>query len=279
MKFKRAAEIALCAGLVAIIAGGGVFYARRETAYRQKKIEPMATYRLSAFTEIAERYDVRLCAHRGLSAAAPENTLESVRAAGEAGFAFVLLDVAFTKDGKAVLLHDETIDRMTNGRGRVRAFSFSQLRAFVLDNGANIDTFDRVQIPLLSDALNLCAQYDMQPVLSLRTARGALPDALLKQTYMIVSTQKEALESLTGTAAKLCYRTDVPTERDLRYVKTHGFSLAFDPLRTPDDTLRKAQTLDMWAWQVNARDPLAHLARMGVRNMVTDCILPIGKDG
>ena len=277
MKLKRAAEIALCAGLVAVITGGGVFYARRETAYRQKKIEPMTTYRLAAFTEVTSRQDLILCAHRGLSAVAPENTLEAVRAAGEAGYPYVLLDVACTKDGKAVLLYDETIDRMTAGRGRVSSFTASQLAQFPIDNGANAEKYGRVAIPLLEDALELCAQYGMQPILSLRTVRGTLRDACVKKAYMIVSAQKDVLELLEGTAAKLCYRTDALTQRDLRYCAQRGFSVAFDPLRTGGDVLRKAWELDLWAWPVNTRDTLAHLARLGVQNMVTDCILPIVK--
>ncbi len=275
---KRAGQIALCAGLVAVIAGGGVFYARRDTAYRQKKIEPMATYRLSAFTEIEARGEVALCAHRGLSGITPENTLEAVRAAGEAGFPFVHLDVTCTKDGEAVLLYDETIDRMTSGRGRVSSFTKTELDAFPLDNGANIEKYGRVQIPLLADALALCAEYEMQPILSLRTVRGALSGSLadaVRQAYMVVSTQKDVLESLQGMAAKLCYQTDTLSVRDLRYCTQHGFALAFDPLRTGGSDLRAAWDLELWAWPVNTRDALARLAKLGVRNMVTDCILPM----
>ncbi len=280
MKCKRVGEVVLCAGLVAVIAGGGVFYARRETAYRQKKIEPMATYRLSAFTEVETRNALRLCAHRGLSATAPENTLESIRAAGEAGYGFVQLDVACTKDGNAVLLYDETIDRMTAGHGRVSSLSFSQLASFPLDNGANIENYARVEIPLLQDALDVCAQYGMETVLSLRTVRGTLPETLraaVQQAYMVVSTQKDVLELLEGTATKLCYRTDTLTDRDLRYAAQHGFALAFNPLRTDGNDLRKAWELELWAWPVNTRDTLAVLAKHGVQNMVTDCILPTGK--
>lgn len=278
MKCKRAALIALCAGLTAVIAGGGVFYARRDTAYRQKKIEPMATYRLSAFTEVAQRRELRLCAHRGLSATAPENSLEAVRAAGEAGYGYVLLDVACAKDGTAVLLYDETVDRMTAGRGRVRSFTAEELMRLPLDNGANIEKYGRVCIPSLSDALKVCAQYAMQPVLSLRTVHGALPETLtqaVRQAYMVVSTQKDVLELLEGMAARLCYRTDAPAQRDLQYCAQHGFALAFDPLHTTENDLRKAWELDLWAWPVNTRDTLAKTAELGVRNMVTDCILPI----
>ena len=277
MKLKRAAVVALCAALTAVIAGGGVFYARRETAYRQKKIEPMAMSRLSAFTEVRQRRELRLCADRGLSAAAPENTLEAVRAAGEAGYPYVLLDVACTKDGTAVLLHDETIDRMTAGRGRVRAFTWAELARFPLDNGANIGDYDRVTIPSLEDALRVCAQYGMQPILSLRTVRTAQPEVLrkaLRSAYMVVSTQKDVLGLLEG-AARLCYRTQVPSQRDLRYCAQHGFALAFDPVRTAETDLRSAWDLELWAWPVNTRETLARTADLGVIHMVTDCILPV----
>ena len=277
MKGRRVLAIALCAGLTAVIAGGGVFYARRETAYRQKKIEPMATYRLSAFTEVASRDEVRLCAHRGLSAVSPENTLEAVRAAGEAGYAFVQLDVACTKDGKAVLLYDETIDRMTQGRGRVSALTFPQLSRYSLDNGANIESYERVQIPLLSDALDVCAQYGMQPILSVRSVQCVPDEALLRRAYMVVSAQKDVLELLENMAPKLCLRTQAPTEQELRYASQHGLALAFDPFRTQEDDLRLAPDTELWAWPVNTRDTLALLAERGVRNMVTDCILPIVK--
>ena len=275
---KRFCAVVLCAGLCAVIAGGGLYYARRETAYREKTIEP--TLRLAALPEISARDQLRLCAHRGLSAVAPENTTQAVRAAGEAGFGFVLLDAAWTKDGESVLLADDTVERMTAGRGRVSSYSFAQLARMPLDNGANLSDCGRVQIPRLADALELCAVYGMRTILTVRHAYEMLPHSLqaqLADAYMVVSSRRDVLTSLTGKTQRLCLRTETLTQQDLRYASQHGFAVAFDPQSTPAGLLRQAGDVELWAWPVNTRETLAHAAENGVRNIVTDCILPMSE--
>ena len=270
----------VCAGLFCVIAGGGLFFARSATSYREKKIEPMQTFRLSAFTELDAREQIRLCAHRGLSAIAPENTLESIRAAGEAGYPLVLLDVAVTADGKAVLLADETIDRMTAGSGRVSSYGYDELLRFPLDNGANLRDFGRVRIPLLQEALDVCDAYGMQAVLSLQTVRGGLPDSLLRQLRrgrMIVSRRRDVLESLVEKAENLCLQVDALHTPDVRYAVQHGFALAFDPVQTGSPLPEETWQTQLWAWPVNTRETLSRVVQNGVRSVITDCILPIAK--
>ena len=58
--------------------------------------------------------------HRGASAYAPENTMEAFRLAAEQKADGVELDVQFSKDGRLVVLHDETINRVSDGKGYVR---------------------------------------------------------------------------------------------------------------------------------------------------------------
>jgi glycerophosphoryl diester phosphodiesterase len=60
-----------------------------------------------------------LIAHRGASRAAPENTLPAIREAARHGARWVEVDVKLTADGKPVIIHDDTVDRTTNGRGLV----------------------------------------------------------------------------------------------------------------------------------------------------------------
>jgi glycerophosphoryl diester phosphodiesterase len=68
-------------------------------------------------------------AHRGDSAHRPENTLASFQSALEVGAALVEFDVQLTRDGHVVVIHDPTVDRTTNGRGRVGEMSLVELRA------------------------------------------------------------------------------------------------------------------------------------------------------
>ena len=66
--------------------------------------------------------------HRGYSAEAPENTLAAFRMSKEMGFDAVECDVRFTKDGVPVLLHDEKVDRTSNGKGKIGDLTLEQVR-------------------------------------------------------------------------------------------------------------------------------------------------------
>jgi len=78
--------------------------------------------------------DFFIWAHRGASATAPENTLAAFRAAAAAGADGIELDVHLSRDGVPVVIHDETVDRTTNGRGHVASMTAEQLRR--LDAGS-----------------------------------------------------------------------------------------------------------------------------------------------
>lgn len=74
----------------------------------------------------------KVWAHRGASAYAPENTLEAFRLGAEQGADGVELDVQLSKDGQLVVIHDETIDRVSDGHGYVRDYSLEELKKLCL---------------------------------------------------------------------------------------------------------------------------------------------------
>lgn len=107
-------------------------------------------------TTIGEFYETgartRVIAHRGFSAAAPENTVAAVRAAIEIRADMVEIDVTLTADGRVVVIHDETLDRTTDGSGEVSRFTFAELRN--LDAGSWFDPKYRDErIPTLDEVL------------------------------------------------------------------------------------------------------------------------------
>ena len=71
---------------------------------------------------------INIIGHRGAPAEEPENTLRSFRRALDLGVAAVELDVQLTRDGRLAVIHDETLDRTTNGHGRVRDFTLADLK-------------------------------------------------------------------------------------------------------------------------------------------------------
>ena len=69
-------------------------------------------------------------AHRGLSGLNPENTMIAFQRAADAQFDAIELDVQLTRDGQVVIIHDETIDRTTDGSGLVMSYSLAELSRF-----------------------------------------------------------------------------------------------------------------------------------------------------
>jgi len=92
--------------------------------------------------------------HRGASAAAPQNTLAAFRKAIELGADGVELDVQLSKDGAVVVIHDFSVDKTTNGTGRVAEKTLAELKA--LDAGSKFSPqFAGERIPTLSDVFDV----------------------------------------------------------------------------------------------------------------------------
>jgi glycerophosphoryl diester phosphodiesterase len=104
-----------------------------------------------------------IVAHRGLAMHAPENTLSNFRACLELRLGFEF-DVRRTKYGQLVCMHDDTVDRTTNGKGRTADLSLAEIAA--LDAGAWFDPkFAGEKAPSIEAVLALLAEYRQAPVL------------------------------------------------------------------------------------------------------------------
>lgn len=90
-------------------------------------------------------------AHRGASADQPENTLRSFEAAVAAGADAVEFDVRMSADGHAVVLHDPSVDRTTDGHGLVRDLTLDAVKRLRVRDGSG----EGLEIPTLAETLNL----------------------------------------------------------------------------------------------------------------------------
>ncbi len=96
--------------------------------------------------------DFMIIAHRGASAYAPENTVAAFDLALQLGCRHLELDIDFTSDGHIVVMHDDTVDRTTNGTGPVGSHTLAELRA--LDAGSWFGTqFAGERIPTFAEVL------------------------------------------------------------------------------------------------------------------------------
>lgn len=101
-------------------------------------------------------------AHRGFSGEFPENTMLAFQKAVETGCDGIELDVHLTKDGKIVVIHDDTLERTTNGIGYVKDYTLEELKQ--LDAAARYKgKFKGVTIPTLEEYFEFIKDY---PILS-----------------------------------------------------------------------------------------------------------------
>lgn len=111
--------------------------------------------------------EIKSIAHRGFSNTAPENTLPAYILAKEKGFAYAECDVAFTKDGVAVLLHDATIDRTSNGSGNIADLTYKELLQYDFGNW-KCSKYAGTKIPTFEEFIALCKEIGLHPYIEIK---------------------------------------------------------------------------------------------------------------
>ncbi|HVS75056.1 MAG TPA: glycerophosphodiester phosphodiesterase family protein [Candidatus Acidoferrales bacterium] len=150
-------------------------------------------------------------AHRGASGHAPENTLAAFRRAVALGATFIETDLHLSRDAQFVAIHDDTLERTTNGHGRTEEHSLADLRK--LDAGSWFGSeYAGERIPTLSDILEFARKHDVVFYLELKRGGtwgaehaliGALRQAGEIQRTVVMSFDPHVLESLHQSEAML----------------------------------------------------------------------------
>jgi len=236
-----------------------------------------------------------LVGHRGAAALAPENTLEGCRLAVERWGAGALeVDVHATADGTCVLLHDPTVDRTTDGTGRVDSFSLAELRE--LDAGHRFTAPDGtwpfrgrgVRIPTLGELLE--ALPATLVLVDLKTVDAAEPlaraiDAAAAWDRVIVAGERR---SDRGPLARYRGPTGLAQEDTTRFFVAHHLGLRRFWWPTDDvaclpehhrgmriltpGVIRglHERGLAVWVWTVNDADDMRRLLDWGADGVLTD---------
>lgn len=113
----------------------------------------------------------RVVGHRGAAASAPENTLAGLRRAHQLGVGWVEFDVKLTGDGVAVLIHDEVLERTTDGRGAVADTAFAAIRE--LDAGSWFGPeFAGERVPSFDEAIDLLLSHGLAANVEIKPCPG-----------------------------------------------------------------------------------------------------------
>lgn len=163
-------------------------------------------------------YPFETVCHRGANGIAPENTLPALECALAGGFTHIEVDLHVTADGKIVVIHDDTLDRTTDGNGTVCGKSLSELRR--LDAGSWFSPhFAGTRLPTLTEVLDLLHRYDARAYLELKSAppRPVLDEViergLLERVFFWSFTRDFLLElrNISRSAVIMSRRMDYPS--------------------------------------------------------------------
>jgi len=112
----------------------------------------------------------KIIAHRGLSGIEKENTCPAFVAAANRSYYGIETDIHVTKDGKIVVMHDDTTKRVTDGKINltVESVNYSELENIVLPDVDGSTNRQDIRIPLLKDYISICKKYNKVCVLEIK---------------------------------------------------------------------------------------------------------------
>ena len=222
-------------------------------------------------------------AHRGQSSAMPENTLDAFRRAIELGAEMIEGDVQATRDGRLVMMHDETITRTTGGEGRVADLRWGELQR--LDAGHEFgDRFKGVRIPSLEAVLNLAQSGGVAVCVDVKaaqtidaTATATAVAGLIRQRdamdwVVLNSFFHEALVEAKRVLPELQIVPDVPLEvaidasATVRLARSLGAKITMNHADLPAETvaLLHEDGVAVWVWGAQDEAAVARSVAQGV---------------
>ena len=224
-----------------------------------------------------------LIAHRGASGYAPENTLAAFRKAVAMGLSFIETDLQLSRDARFVAIHDDTVNRTTNGQGAVHELTLAELRR--LDAGSWFgSSFTGERIPTLEEILDFAKRHDVVFYLELKPGGswggehaliGALRDSgeiartvVISFDSSLVATVRRAEPTLmTG----LLYdgQLDKPIERALE-IGARQLCVRGDLVTPALVAEAKSRDLQVICWTVNHPAHMRLLANAGVAGIMSD---------
>lgn len=222
--------------------------------------------------------------HRGNHNYAPENSIPSFENANYYG---VETDIQLTSDNRWVIMHDGTIDRMTNGSGEVKRMTFEQLRRYRIDAGAGLNRYpsNKLVVPTLEEYLEGCRAKKVIPVIEIKT--NVISDANYNELVRIVNSYGFGdnakfisfyLEPLQVMKRKMpqistMYLTGSINDTTIAQAKSigdkSGLNVLWTSVSADSVTKAKANGLTVGAWTVPASQFTA-MRNAGVDFITTD---------
>ncbi len=186
-----------------------------------------------------------LCAHRGAMATHPENTLPAFREAVRLGVEMIEMDARMTADSHLVILHDKTVDRTTDGTGRLSDLTLEEVKRLDAGSWKNPD-FAGTRIPTLEEALlvipeNIWINVHVKegPVVTRKVAETILKMHKERQAFLACDTASATAARRIRPDILICNMERQADTKDYVALTLQTKSNFIQFFKTPaDDTLR-----------------------------------------
>lgn len=238
---------------------------------------------------------IRNIGHRGAAGVAPENTLESIERGVAAGADAIEVDVHVSAEGTLILMHDDAVDRTTNGTGAVEEMPLSDLRRldagyrFSAEGGRTFPFRDAgIRVPTLDEAAEACG--DLPMVVEVKSPRSgqALGDWLQlrrdRDRFLVGGFERADVEAAAAHAAWRCAsRADLTpfvlaARLGLPWQPARDISAFMLPIRKGPLRLVTRRFVDrahaagvgVYVWTVNRAGVMRSLLDLGVDGLISD---------
>ena len=226
-------------------------------------------------------------AHSGVSRIAPENTIPSFELAGKLGYKLTEADVRVTADGQFVLLHDETLERMTGSLGKVQNMTLEQIKSLNVIGGNRINEYMGTKIPTLEEFLYVCNKWNMTPVIELKQINNdsdfnsfvlILEQTGFLQNCAVISFSRYYLEKIREISNKIYVGLILGkiTDDDLEFtqrLKNSFVHVEYKEATASNIKLAHARNLKITTWTVNELIKVDKLVENGIDSITTDILL------
>jgi len=212
--------------------------------------------------------------HRGARGLEPENTLCSIRKALALGADGVEIDVYAVED-QLVVIHDETLERTTNGSGRVEAQSFDYLRSLDAGNGEKIPTLSEVLDTVDRRAF---VNIELKGKNTAGLTSGLIGEYLAKhgwknEAFLVSSFDLDELEKLKSSGLRLGALFTKPPENYADIAKSLGaysVNIAVESANEAFVTDAHSHGLKVFVYTVNSIDEIKRIQAIGADGVFTD---------
>ena len=231
-------------------------------------------------------HQIKVWAHRGASAYAPENTMEAYFLANQYGADGIELDVQLSRDGELVVIHDEKINRTSDGQGLVRTLTLKQLRSYNYNRTrpehihADIPTLREVLL-YVRDNTQMTVNIELKngvffyPGLEEKTVelvrKLGMQDRIIYSSFNHYSIRKIRQIEPKARCGLLYSGGFIGVPKYAANLGVNALHPAWYCLQYPDylEDCRKYH-LDLNVWTVNEEDMMLQLCKAGVNALITN---------